>query len=339
MSDSLFFVYKNKIQKFRIVVNFVFIILSIWVGIEFYYFINTLYSDKPFQRPPGVEAYLPISSLMNLRYLLETGNIHMAHPFGLMFLIGVFIISFIFPKSFCGWVCPFGFLGEMLIFIRKKFLKLDLKIPFVLDYLMRSFKYFILAFFVYVIFFVMDLQSLKEFLDSPYNKIADIKMYYFFAEISKTALIVIIILFILSFLFNFFWCRYLCPYGALLFIVSLFSPFRIKRNVSACIKCSKCSKNCPHNINVDKKNFVFSDDCSFCLMCVSSCPKKDILDIKTVYGKRRIAPLFVGVFIIFTFLFIKYFAIYKGLWNNNITIDEYRILFQNKDKFSHPGRY
>jgi polyferredoxin len=339
MIQNVFSCYNNKIQRFRIIINIFFVILSIWAGIEFYYFLKTLYLENPYPRPAGVEAYLPISSLMNLRYFINTGEIHMAHPAGLLFLIGVFIISFIFPKSFCGWVCPFGFLSEVLVILRRFIFKKDFKIPKILDYIMRSFKYLILIFFVYIIFFAMDILSLKEFLDSDYNKIADIKMFYFFANISRTALFIIVILFILSFIFNFFWCRYLCPYGAMLFIISLLSPFRIKRNKKTCINCSKCSLNCPHNIEVDKKNQVFSDDCSFCLLCVSSCPINNTLDIRSIYGKKKINPFYVGVFIILVFSFIKFFGLKKNLWNNNISIDEYRILYQNKEKLEHPGSY
>ena len=42
-----------------------------------------------------------------------------------------------------------------------------------------------------------------------------------------------------------FWCRYLCPYGALLGLTSLLSPLRIRREPAACIDCAKCAKACP----------------------------------------------------------------------------------------------
>ena len=70
-------------------------------------------------------------------------------------------------------------------------------------------------------------------------------MYYFFAEITPFALTVIVGLVLLSIPIRGFWCRYLCPYGALLGILSLLSPQKIKRNPTTCIDCGKCAKVCP----------------------------------------------------------------------------------------------
>ena len=80
-------------------------------------------------------------------------------------------------------------------------------------------------------------------------------MYYFFAEITPFALTVIVGLVLLSLLIRGFWCRYLCPYGALLGILSLLSPQKIKRNPTTCIDCGKCAKVCPSFIKVDKVRY------------------------------------------------------------------------------------
>ncbi|MBD5701434.1 4Fe-4S binding protein, partial [Citrobacter freundii] len=68
------------------------------------------------------------------------------------------------------------------------------------------------------------------------------------------------------------WCRYLCPYGALLGLFSLFSPFKIRRNADSCIDCGKCAKNCPSNIPVDRLIQVRTVECTGCMTCVESCP-------------------------------------------------------------------
>jgi polyferredoxin len=85
-----------------------------------------------------------------------------------------------------------------------------------------------LGFLVYSVFFLMTDLAVKAFLDSPYNQVSDIKMYYFFANISQFSLIVISVLFLLSIVIRNFWCRYLCPYGALLGISSLLVLQRLK---------------------------------------------------------------------------------------------------------------
>ena len=49
-----------------------------------------------------------------------------------------------------------------------------------------------------------------------------------------------------------FWCRYLCPYGALMGLAALASPLRIRREASLCIDCAKCAKACPSALPVDR---------------------------------------------------------------------------------------
>ena len=82
-------------ENMRLVVQIAFSLLVIWIGIEFYSFVNYLESGGvagSAHRPPGVEGFLPISSLMNLYYFALTGNIHAAHPAGLFILMGVIVV-------------------------------------------------------------------------------------------------------------------------------------------------------------------------------------------------------------------------------------------------------
>lgn len=330
--------YNNKTQYLRLLSLFIFSFLSVWIGIEFYYFINSINSYEFYPRPAGADAYLPISSLMNVRYFLSFGDVHMAHPAGFFIIIAAIFVSLIFSKSFCSWVCPFGFLSELLIFIRKIFINKNFKIHPYFDLFLRSLKYLLLGFFIYVIFFSMTPTDIKKFLDSDYNKISDVKMFYFFADISKTALIVITILLILSFLFNFFWCRYLCPYGALMAIVGFISPFKIKRNDKTCTQCKKCRLSCPHYIEVNKKTTVISDDCSSCVICINSCPEKNTLELRSIKGnKLNTFVIFFAVILIFALF--KYTAIIINKWNNNLTHKDYKELILKKEVLSHPSSF
>jgi len=68
----------------------------------------------------------------------------------------------------------------------------------------------------------MPINSIEQFINSPYNRFADVKMLSFFTDISNTALIVILVLTFLSIIIPYFWCRFLCPYGAILGILSYF---------------------------------------------------------------------------------------------------------------------
>ena len=72
-----------------------------------------------------------------------------------------------------------------------------MKLPKFLDYPLRSLKYLLLGFLIYSVFVLMSVTAVQAFLDSPYNLVSDIKMFYFFADVSRFALIVLGILFII----------------------------------------------------------------------------------------------------------------------------------------------
>jgi len=163
-------------------------------------------------------------------------------------------------------------------------------------------------------------------------------MLRFFTEISMFALGVITALFLLSLVVRGFWCRYLCPYGALLGLFSLISPTRISRNSESCIDCTACHKACPAFIKVDKVKEVVSDECIGCMACVDACPVKKTLEIKVV-SKRRTIPgvkWAVALLVVFwvTLLGFKLF----GPWQNAISDQQYmdRIDQVNRGEYVHP---
>ncbi len=331
------------VQKYRFVIQTIFALTSIWIGIEFYLFVSYLESDGAagsFIRPPGVEAFLPISALMSLYNFFITGEIHPAHPAGVFILVAILAVSIIFGKSFCSWICPVGFLSELVgdfgEKIYKKLFKRRIKLPKILDYPLRSMKYLLLGFFIYAIFFTMTATALQFFLNSSYNKVADVKMWYFFADISRFSLIVIASLFVLSIFIRGFWCRYLCPYGALLGLISFFSPTKIKRETSSCIDCNLCAKACPSFIKVDKVITVRSDECTMCLSCVDACPVADTLDVRTILVEKKLPKQYIGFGIIGIYILIIGIGILSGNWKSNISKEEYLILHKNIDKLGHP---
>ncbi len=330
---------QKPIQTIRFWIQVAVVLLCLWIGVEFYHFVKYLETsglEGSAYRPPGVEGFLPISSLMSLYLFLISGDIHPAHPAGLFILLAAIIVSFVIGKSFCSWLCPFGWLSELLGDIGERLFKRKLKISKWLDYPLRSLKYLLLTFFVYSIFFLMTEASLRAFLDSPYNIVADIKMYYFFADISRLALIIIAALFFLSIPIRNFWCRYLCPYGALLGVMSLLSPLKIKRNGNTCIDCTKCAKVCPSFIKVDKINTVISDECTGCLKCIDSCPVADTLELKPVVGQFIFPKKYVAFAVVSLFIFIAGLGMFTGNWQNTVKIDEYLHHQKYLHSYGHP---
>ena len=101
---------------FRRLVQFLFLGLNLWMGVEFYLFVRQFETAGAahFPRPAGVEGWLPIAGMMNLKYFLATGEFPRIHPAAFVLLTAFLAGSLLFRKSFCGWLCPVGTFSEYL---------------------------------------------------------------------------------------------------------------------------------------------------------------------------------------------------------------------------------
>ncbi|HEY6951761.1 MAG TPA: 4Fe-4S binding protein, partial [Bacteroidota bacterium] len=320
-------------QFLRTVVQYAFLLLCVWIGVEFYLFVRWGQSAGTVpihSRPPGVEGFLPISSLISLKYWVQTGIINDIHPSGLFIFLAILAVGMLLKKAFCSWLCPIGTISESLWRVGQKLFRRNFNAPTWLDYPLRALKYLLLLFFVYAIV-QMDVTSLKTFIESPYNKVADVKMFLFFATISSSALSTILVLVILSVFIKNFWCRYLCPYGAFLGLASLMSPLKITRQNSTCIDCELCTKACPAGINVHKATRVWSDECMSCLECVAVCPVKNTLDVRLTRTSNPIPTWVFGTLVAGIFIAVTGLAMLTGNWQNKISNQEYSRRIQQID--------
>lgn len=324
---------KNDSQFFRSSVQGAFVLLCIWIGIEFHLFMKWGMSgglEQYVERPAGVEGFLPISALMGLLHWIYSGTLNAIHPAGTVILIGFIAVGFMMKKAFCSWMCPVGTLSESLWMLGQKIFKRNFTVWRWLDYPLRSLKYLLLFFFVYAIG-TMSTLDLETFINSPYNKVADIKMYLFFAEITPFALYVILGLMTASVFIKNFWCRFLCPYGALLGLSGMLTPFRITRIKESCIDCELCTKVCPSNIKVHQLGQVWSDECTSCMRCVEECPVKETLVLRTKQRSASVAPWVFGVLVVGTFVAVTGLGMLTGHWKNSVSKEEYQFRFQKLD--------
>jgi len=326
-------------NRFRFAVQLGFLLLCLWIGLEFHLFVKYLESGGTVGssfRPPGVEGFLPISSLMAVYLFVLTGEIHPAHPAGFFILLAILLVSLVFSKSFCSWICPIGLLSESLHNLGQRLIGRRLRLPRIIDSILRSLKYFLLAFFIYSIFFLMNSQSLKAFLDGPYNLVADIKMYYFFAHISRLTIYVLAGLILLSVFIPNFWCRYLCPYGALLGALSLGGAAKVRRDESLCIDCALCAEACPSMIKVHKRKTVVSDECTSCLSCTDACPVDGALEYGFAGKNHRLNPRIVALTLVGLFVAVTGLAMILGRWHNRIPLEDYFRHIKHIESYDHP---
>lgn len=320
-------------QFLRSTVQAAFALLCIWIGLEFALFVRWGLSGGAegfVSRPPGAEGFLPISALMSLKYYLGTGIINSVHPSGLIILIAILAVSLVLKKAFCSWLCPIGTLSESLWMLGRRVFGKNLSLPRWVDVPLRSLKYLLMAFFVWSIA-SMDTGALENFIFSPYNKVADIKMYLFFARISTFSLVVIGVLMALSVVVKNFWCRFLCPYGALLGLAGWLSPLKITRNAERCIDCALCTRACPANIPVHTSTRVWSDECTSCMACVEVCPVKATLGVQWSTRRAALPSWVLGVLVVGTFVGVTGLAILTGHWQNGISNAEYQKRFRELD--------
>ena len=319
-----------------------FLLLNLWLGARFYFWVRQFEDgvvDASLRRPPGVEGWLPIAGLMNLKYWLLSGQIPRVHPAAMFLLITFLAMAFLFRKAFCSWLCPIGTLSETLWRAGRKLFGRNFGLPRWLDIPMRGLKYLLLAFFIWAIT-SMSAGAIEGFMQSPYGLIADVKMLNFFRHLGETAAIVLAALIIASLFIQNFWCRYLCPYGALLGLVSVLSPTRIRRDASACIDCGKCALACPSSLPVDKLLSVRSAECTACMECVAVCPAQDALwaGLPGLHGRSK--PRFpawalaAGIALLF-FGIIGYAKITRS-WISDIPAQVYTSLVPRADQASHP---
>lgn len=299
--------------------------LVVFIGIRFYLFVSYLENGRipGFERPAGVEAFLPISALVSLKHWLYSGTINSIHPSALVLFLIICATAVFAKKGFCSWVCPIGFLSDGAAKLNRKLFKKPLKLPSVFDLLLRCLKYLVAGFFIYQILYKMPGHSIEQFIHSPYNQFADIKMLKFFTDMSTTAFIVIVVLACLTIIIQNFWCRYLCPYGALLGIIGFFSLGKIHRQPSHCVDCGKCETACPGNIAIRQKTWINSLECSACMSCIEACPEKKALHFKLVPSRKPLGSIVMAIFFVLIFTAGITIARLTGHWQNDIPLQAY----------------
>jgi polyferredoxin len=318
-------------QPLRITVQWLYLFFIIYLGIRFYQFVAHFRSGgiSPLvQRPAGVEAFLPIAALLGVKEWFVSDSINPVHPAAVVILISILLVSLLLKRSFCSWICPIGTIEELLWKRGFSIFRRNLRLPSWLDNTLRSPKYILLVFFIYFIFIKMPPEQVSAFINSDYNKIADARMLDFFLNLSGFALAFIIITMLLSLPIRNPFCRFLCPYGALLGLLALFSPAKVTRNRETCISCGVCSQFCPAYIPVMEKERVHSPECVGCWRCISHCRAEGALSMKLPGRKISVPGILFALLVLLIFCGGTVVGKITGHWKTSVTAEEYSRLLR-----------
>ena len=309
------------------IIQSVFLALCLHTGWQFHRFVlwPTGASDVFVPRPASVEGFLPIAALMSLRRLLATGTWDMVHPAGLAIFLAAMATAILLRKGFCGYVCPVGLISGALNALGRRLSLSRAPGPWVAR-LLAAPKYLALGFFIYTVFIGMDMQALEQFAAAPYNFVADARMLRFFQSPSRTTLMALAALLVLGVVLRSFWCRYLCPYGALLGLLSWASPMRIRRDSATCVNCGRCTRACPGCIRVQDMEEVLTPECLGCMRCQEACPVEGCISMRA--AGRTVPAWAVGAGSVAVMLGAWLLALAAGRWDQTVPLPMLRRFYQ-----------
>jgi len=227
---------------------------------------------------PSLHAVCPFGGVVTLYSSITQGTlVKKLHASSLVLMWLVLILTLFFGPVFCGWVCPLGSVQEWVGKIGKKIFKKKYNtfIPAKIDTYLRYIRYAVLVIVVY------QTAILGKIMFDPYDPYYAL-FNFWSEELAFSALLILAITLAGALFVERPWCKYVCPYGALLGIFNTFRLVKLSRNAATCINCKRCDNVCPMNITPSDDKNVINHQCISCLECTSEaeCPVADAMLLK-----------------------------------------------------------
>ncbi|MDW8802212.1 4Fe-4S binding protein [Clostridium sp. A1-XYC3] len=241
---------------------------------------------------------LTFGELKQLYSMIASGNFNFTAALPqLLEAIVVIPATILLGRFFCGWICAFGTFNDIIYLLSNRLFKTKFIVKEKVDSVLKYLKYVVLLFII----FLAWIKGISLDSYSPWNAFAQSTeftetIFLYPVGFGILALIVVGTIFIER-----FFCRYLCPLGAIFSITSKLRLLRINKNREKCGKCRICTNNCSMGIKLYEVDVVNSGECINCMKCISSCPRSNT-ELKIV-GKK-VNPAFVSGAIILSFIAI-----------------------------------
>lgn len=233
----------------------------------------------------SLHAICPFGGVVSIYEMFTAGGlVHKVQDSSWILMILVFTSAVLFGAVFCGYICPFGSIQEWVGKLGKRIFphQYNRLIPQKIDRGLRYLRYVVLALVIYQT--AISVKLMFQDYD-PYFALFN----FFTNEVAITAYAILGVTLVLSLFIERPWCKYACPYGAVLGLFNTFRIFKIKRNEGTCVNCGLCDDTCPMNIKVSQTKTVRSHQCIGCYQCTSDdqCPIKDTVIIALGNGGKK----------------------------------------------------
>ena len=202
------------------------------------------------------------------------GTANMASAGYIALFAGTMLITAVFGRFFCGFVCSFGAMEDLLFAVSQKLGIRRITVPAEADQMLKALKYVILVMIVFGLW-VLQLAAIPSDAN-PWNVFG---MYSTFAGWTSPGGFVTIggVLLLLiaaaSLFIERFFCRYLCPLGAVFSVLAKLRIFHVKKERNGCGSCHLCNRTCSMGIQMDQYDEITSGECINCFNCVTQCRK------------------------------------------------------------------
>lgn len=201
----------------------------------------------------------------------------------LLFVIGnILILSLLFGRFICGWLCPFGFFQDLIYKI--PFIKREFRFPFNSQ---RYLKYFLLIFFVFlfpalfikeigygILWFCKYVCPAGTFEAGYMNLLLKPELWEKTGYIFLLKSLILLVILIFNLMELRFFCKNICPLGLIYGIFNKLGLFRLYWDKRNCNLCTVCERICPMGLSIPRD--LNSVECIRCLHCLSACPSKAI---------------------------------------------------------------
>ncbi len=230
-------------------------------------------------------SFCPYSSICFGVMSLNPGFAKLLYPISVIIGLLIAVASIFWGRRFCGYICPFGTVQEMIFNLnpRSKNNK-QLHLPVWLHKLLNGLKYIIMLITILAAF-----RSIQY----VYMKFCPVLAVSHPQNITIFSAATLFVIFVIGYFINRFWCRYLCPYAALMNVFQYLGKLlrirtkRIHTSEEHCINCKLCTMNCPMQIEIHKEKYVENVNCIFCLKCQQCCPIDNGIVIEKVKKNKK----------------------------------------------------